>query len=307
MAAPADLRIKALRRFAVAISILTLLGHTLLGFEQAFAHVLIALASTYGVELMLELVDATARRRPAAFRGGLSRCIDFLLPAHITGLACAMLLYPGERLAPTAFAGAFAIASKALFRAPVPEGGARHFLNPSNAGIALTLLVFPWVSIAPPYQFLENLQGAWDWVPPAIIVATGTFLNGRFTKRLPLIAGWLSGFAAQALLRSLLWGSPLAAGFVPLTGMAFVLFTFYMVTDPGTTPSSPRHQVAFGLATAACYGVLQVLHVVFGLFFALAIVCTGRGAWLFVRARLVAIEAAPQGLAPDGTLGIAGK
>ena len=53
-----------------------------------------------------------------------------------------------------------------------------------------------------------------------------------------------------------------------MTGVAFLLFTFYMVTDPATTPSTPRGQIAFGAAVAAAYGLLMAFHVVFGLFFA---------------------------------------
>jgi hypothetical protein len=101
-----------------------------------------------------------------------------------------------------------------------------------------------------------------------------------------LIVGWLGGFAIQAGLRSALVGSPLAATLLPMTGMAFLLFTFYMVTDPGTTPSGALGQFAFGLGVAAAYGLLMILHVVFGLFFALAIVCSLRGLGLTVLARL---------------------
>ena len=32
-------------------------------------------------------------------------------------------------------------------------------MNPSNFGIAIVLLLFPWVAIAPPYHFTENLSG----------------------------------------------------------------------------------------------------------------------------------------------------
>jgi hypothetical protein len=50
-----------------------------------------------------------------------------------------------------------------------------------------------------------------------------------------------------------------------------------MITDPSTTPSSVRGQVAFGAAVAAVYGVLMSLHVVFGLFLSLSLVCAVRG------------------------------
>jgi hypothetical protein len=75
-----------------------------------------------------------------------------------------------------------------------------------------------------------------------------------------------------------------------MTGFAFVLFTFYMVPDPGTTPSRPRDQVCFGAAVAAVYGLLQVVHVVYGLFFALAITCALRGASLWAREGIQSLQ-----------------
>lgn len=274
-------RLGGLRRFAIAITVLNILGHTFFGFEQSFAQPLVALASAYSVELLLEFIDARCNRRPVRFLGGgVRKFVEFLLSAHITGLACAMLLYANERLGPVVFASVVAICSKCLLRAPT-ERGTRHFFNPSNFGITVTLLVFSWVSVAPPYQFTENMTGAGDWILPAVIVCTGTFLNARFTHRLPLIAAWLGGFVAQAALRSFFLGTPFEAGLVPMTGVAFILYTFYMVTDPATTPEGRRDQIAFGISVAATYGLLMVMHVVFGIFFALTIVCAVRGLGMY--------------------------
>lgn len=274
-------RLAGLRRFAIAITILNILGHTVLGFEQSWAQPLVSIATAYGVEILLELIDSWQdRHKPRFLGGGIGSFVDFLLSAHITGLAVAMLLYANDRLFPIAFAAAVAIASKAIFRVTVSKS-TRHFLNPSNFGITVTLLLFPWVGIAPPYQFTENLVGWGDWILPGIIICSGTFLNARFTGRLPMIAAWLSGFFLQAFLRSCIFGTPLVAGLIPMTGVAFVLFTFYMVTDPGTTPSKPVDQVIFGAAVAAAYGLLMVFHIVFGLFFALTIICVLRGIKLY--------------------------
>ena len=275
-------RLGGLRRFAIAITVLNILGHTFFGFEQSFAHPLVAVASAYVVELLLEFIDARCNHRPLRFLGGgARRFIEFLLSAHITGLACAMLLYANERLGPVIFASVVAICSKCLLRVPA-ERATRHFFNPSNFGITVTLLVFSWVSVAPPYQFTENMTGYGDWILPALIVCTGTFLNARFTRRLPLIAAWLGGFVAQAALRSLFFDIPFEAALLPMTGVAFILYTFYMVTDPATTPAGPREQIGFGLSVAAVYGLLMVNHVVFGLFFALTIVCAVRGLGIYV-------------------------
>ena len=120
-----------------------------------------------------------------------------------------------------------------------------------------------------------------------MFVCVGTFLNARFTRRIPLIAAWVGGFAAQALIRNAWFGVRLLPALTPATGVAFVLFTFYMVPDPGTTPARPRDQIWFGAAVAMTYGALQVLHVVYGLFFALAIVCSVRGCALWAREALL--------------------
>jgi enediyne biosynthesis protein E5 len=271
-----DLRLPALRRFAVAITVLNVLGHFVLGFEQSWAQPLVALATAYTMELTLEAVGAWADRRTPQFRGWCA-LVDFLLPAHITALAVSMLLYANDRLWVITFATALAVGSKTLIRVPVGGGRVRHCLNPSNTGIALTLLLFPWVGIAPPYQFTENLDGVGDLLLPGIIVLSGTFLNSRFTGRMPLILAWLGGFVLQAVVRSLVQGTPMEAALLPVTGMAFLLFTFYMATDPATTPSGTIGQLAFGAALSATYGLLTASHMVFGLFFSLLIVCSVRG------------------------------
>lgn len=283
MAEKKDLRLAALRRFATAITLLNVLGHTVLGFEQSLAQPIVSLLVAYSMEILFELIESRRLGRRPRFLGGGTTFIDFLLSAHITGLAVAMLLYANDRIMPIAFAAATAIASKHVFRVGT-NGAKRHFFNPSNLGITATLLAFPWVGIAQPYMFTENLKGGWDWFLPALIVCSGSFLNGMFTKKLPLIAGWLGGFVLQAVIRHFLLGNLFLPSLNPMTGVAFLLFTFYMVTDPATTPVAVRGQVAFGAAVAAAYGMLMAFHIVFGLFFGLSIVCAGRGVLLYLRA-----------------------
>src|SRR5690349_6995894 len=99
-----DRRLGGLRRFAVAITVLNLLGHTAFGFEQSLAQPIAAVLTAYTMELLIEAVEAWANRRRANFFGGFRNFIDFLLSAHITGLAIAMLLYANDRIAPIVFA-----------------------------------------------------------------------------------------------------------------------------------------------------------------------------------------------------------
>jgi hypothetical protein len=277
-----DYRFAALWRFATAITLLNILGHTYLGFEQSWAQPLVGLATAYTLEILLEFLDAWAGHRRPRFLGGWRDFISHMLPAHITGLAVPMLLYANDRLWPIAMATAIAIGSKYIFRVRVGPAS-RHFLNPSNTGLAMTFLLFPWVGIAPPYHFTENVIGFWDWALPGLIILSGSYLNIVLTRKAWLILGWLGGFFSQAVVRSLISGAPVASTLLPMTGLAFILFTFYMISDPATTPFDRKAQVAFGASVALVYALLVTMHVVFGMFFALIIVCIVRGLWLYIQ------------------------
>jgi enediyne biosynthesis protein E5 len=70
----------------------------------------------------------------------------------------------------------------------------------------------------------EKLVGVGDWVLPGVIICTGSFLNWRFTKRLPLIAASLSCFVAQGPAAALAFGARLESASLPMTGAAFILY-----------------------------------------------------------------------------------
>ncbi len=277
-----DLRLEALKRFAIAITILNIAGHLFLGFEQSWAHPVAAILTTYSLEIFFEWLNCRLHHLAPRYKGGIGKLVNFLLPAHITAMAVSMLLFTNEKLEPVIFASAVAICSKMLFRVN-QNGSLRHFLNPSNTGIAVTLILFPWIGIAPPYQFTENVSGMVDWFLPLIFIGIGSFLNTKLTKRMPLIMAWFGGFFLQAIIRSLILGSPIFAALNPMTGVAFLLFSFYMISDPATTPVRKQNQIIFGLSIAFVYSVLVYYHIVFGQFFALLIVCSVRGISLWVR------------------------
>ena len=280
--ANANLRYFALWYFAILLIVWTIVGHLFLGFEQSYAHSIAGMVSAMATQLLLEWVDSIATKRPARFAGGIVNFLNFMPPAIITGLACAMLLYPNDRIAPIVFASVLSIASKVLFRIRLQNGSLHHFFNPSNFGIVATLLLLPWVGQAPPYQFTANITGIWHWVLPMGILASGIFVHSRATGRLPLCMAWVIGFIAQGVIRSWLTGNPWYVPLMPMSSATFVLFTLFMVPDPATTPILPKRQVAFGVAIAAVYGVLQMMHVVFGLFLSLILVCTIRGVLIAV-------------------------
>lgn len=271
--------IKALKRFAISMSIFNVAGYVILGFEQPWTWPFIALAVGYSFELILERINAATEGREPRYRGGGAKgLMEFLLPAHITSLAVNMLTYVNDRLLVMIFGVMVAIGAKWILRAPV-KGRLRHYMNPSNFGIAVILILFPWASIAPPYHFSENVSGPVDWIIPLAILGAGTMLNAKLTGRMWLIGAWLITFALQAVVRGVVLDVSILGGLVMMTGIAFVLFTNYMITDPGTSPSKPAAQVAFGASVAIVYGLLTGFGIAYGIFFATALVCFGRGAF----------------------------
>ncbi len=275
-----DLRIGALRRFAVAITVVNVVGYNFLGFEYGILTPFAGLAAAYSAELLLELVRAWSTGTRPKFLGTPVDFINFLLPAHIGGLAVSMLIFANNHVGPTVFAAFVAVGSKYIFRVRYPDGSVRHVLNPSNFGIAMSLLAFPWVAVTPAHQFSAYLPPAGDVALPLLIVLIGSFLNTRFTQKMGVILGWLGGWVLQAAARSYFYGANFDSILMTSTGIAFVIFTFYMISDPATTPKSGKNQFFFGLSVASVYGILMVNHVIYALFYSLVLCCAVRGAYI---------------------------
>jgi enediyne biosynthesis protein E5 len=275
---PADPRYLALRNFAISISVFNVFGYTLLGFEQPYLWPLFAVLAAYMTEIGFELIHSWSHQhRPRFLGNGPRGAYEFLLPAHITALAVNMLLYANNQFWPVLFGVVLAVSQKHFLQAPI-AGRMRHFMNPSNFGIAMTLLLFgSWVSISPPYMFTEWASSYFRIFIPIVILTSGTVINSMLTRRVPLIVGWMGTFFIQGFVRHWLWGVQLNTALGVMTGVAFVLFTNYMITDPGTTPTKPRAQFMFGSSVAIVYAFLMEFNIVYTLFFATAIVCGARG------------------------------
>jgi hypothetical protein len=278
-----DPRYKALRNFAISMTIFNILGYTVLGFEQPWLWPFFALATGYATETLMELIQSWYERRKPRFVGVSTReKIAFFFPAHITSLAVNILLYTNDRFLPVMFGIIVAVTGKYLLQAPI-AGRMRHYMNPSNLGITATLVFFgSWVSIAPPYMFTEHVPDIFKIGIPIIIITAGTMINAKLTQRTMLIVGFLGAFVIQALVRWWWFDVAVLNALAVMTGVAFVLFTNYMITDPGTSPSKPRAQFIFGASVGIVYGVLLAFNIVYTLFFSVVIVCGARGAYWWV-------------------------
>lgn len=267
----------ALKRFAMSITFLTIVGHLFLGFEQAPIQPLIALLVGYILQLALEWLHAYANNTTPKFYGGFNRLVAFLLPTHIACLSIAMLMYFNDRIWIICFAVAVAITSKTLFRVPTKQGS-RHFFNPSNFAISATFLLFPSVGLTMPWMWTTEISGWADWAFPVLIFILGTMLHLKYASRIWVVISFLVSFAAQALFRGLFFeDTNLWTALAPATGVAAMIFTFYMAPDPATSPTGMWQQIVFGTGISLTYMLLVMSHIVFALFFSLTIVCLLRG------------------------------
>jgi enediyne biosynthesis protein E5 len=155
----------------------------------------------------------------------------------ITGLSLSLLLRTGEP-AVMAIAAVTAVASKFLFRL-----NGKHLFNPAAFGIAFTLLVTHggWIS---PGQW-----GASAWLAALIFLLGGAVLTRA--PRLDTAIAFLTTHLALLLARAAWLGDPLAIPLHQVMTGSLLIFTFFMITDPRTTPDSRLGRIVFAIVVAA--------------------------------------------------------
>ncbi len=185
--------------------------------------------------------------------------------ALITALSLTLLLRANTPL-PLAAAAFIAISSKFLLRS---QG--KHIFNPANIGIVAVTL-FSGAAWTTPGQW-----GTAMWLA-AIIAGAGFFVTYRASRLdTPLI--FLGAFASLIIARALWLGDPLSIPMLRLQNGALILFAFFMISDPKTTPDGfwPRAGFAAGTAVLS-YIFIYHFYRADGVFYALALACLVRPA-----------------------------
>lgn len=165
---------------------------------------------------------------------------DALLSASITSLGLCILLKSSDLLT-TALVGFIGIAVKFIF-----TDAKRHFLNPANAAIVIALLLGLPIWISPG-----------QWGSEAILfflVGSLGFVVCYKVSRLDLsIIFLVSFFLFEFLYQVLYLGWPMDFIGEMFSNGALLLFSFFMITDPISTPSHKivRKFWALGIALLA--------------------------------------------------------
>ena len=213
-----------------ALSALLGYGVGWLDFDVGPAQIAITLASV----LVAQVVGTRLAKLPAfdprsALISGLSLC----------------LLLRSNSLTLAAIAGVVAIASKFVFRFRD-----KHLFNPTNFALVAMMLAtgnHVWVS-----------PGQWGSVAffAFLIACLGGLVVMRAARSdvtLTFLAGWL----ALIFGRSLWLGEPVAIPVHRLQNGALLLFAFFMISDPRTTPDSRAGRIVFALLVAVGAWIVQ--------------------------------------------------
>jgi Na+-transporting NADH:ubiquinone oxidoreductase subunit NqrB len=174
----------------------------------------------------------------------------------ITGLSLTLLLRthsPGLWIA----AAVLAIGSKYLLR-----WRGKHLFNPATFAIVALLVVSPDVWVSP---------GQWGnavWLAGLLACCAGLVLQRA--ERADTALAFLGFYAGLLALRCYFLGDPPTIPLHQLQSGALLLFSFFMITDPRSTPDRRVCRIVFAAAVAALGYWLQFRwQLRTGLFFAL--------------------------------------
>ena len=156
--------------------------------------------------------------------------------ALISGLSLCLLLRT-NRVDVAVLAAIVAIGAKFLIRV---DG--KHVFNPTNGGIVAMLVLTDHVWVSP---------GQWGAAALfAFLMACGGSLVVNRAARSDVTYAFIVFYCALLFGRSLYLGEPLAIPLHRLESGALLLFTFFMISDPKTTPDSRIGRVLFAALVA---------------------------------------------------------
>ena len=218
-------------RYVVTIILLiyNILGVTVLGFNRSWLQILVTLALGVCLHIFYDLV--------------FYKKFYFPISALTTCLGLCILVNYGHSLVFAFVPVFFAISSKFFFNFK-----GRHTFNPAMMGVTLSLLfASEFISSAPAYQWNGVASMAIFIVMPALLFFMPKINRGY------VVGSFLVVFTLQIIFRSIIIRHYLPFNtlfFGTITSPAFFLFTFFMITDPMTSPSDKKQQIIVGTSLA---------------------------------------------------------
>jgi Na+-transporting NADH:ubiquinone oxidoreductase subunit NqrB len=160
-----------------------------------------------------------------------------VLSAIITCLGMSILLR-ADSLWAHPLAVALAISSKFTIRV-----AGKHLFNPGNLGVIMGVALLPGVWISPGQWGSDIASAAW-------VIALGALVAGR-AQRLDTSWAFLAGYLGLVATRVLWLGYDWAVLVHQLQSGALLLFAFFMISDPMTTPNHRGARLVHAAIVAA--------------------------------------------------------
>jgi Na+-transporting NADH:ubiquinone oxidoreductase subunit NqrB len=212
----------------LTLALLLIYGLWALGFDQSLARVAAILFCALMAQWIGSKVAGVQQYDP--------------LSALISGLSLCLLLRTDE-LWVLAIAAVLAISSKFVIR-----WNGKHVFNPTNFAIGSMLISgAAWIS---PAQW-----GSRAWSAFLFACLAGLVLS--HAKRADVALAFLMTFVGILFVRTLYLGDPWAIPLKQLQSGALLLFAFFMISDPKTTPDRRSIRIAYGILVAAIAAYLQ--------------------------------------------------
>ena len=198
-------------------------GLTSLGFDIGIPQVAITLGGALLAQYVCGRLAGVPRFDPRS--------------ALISGLSLCLLLRTDAPLL-AAVAAFVAVGSKFVLRVR-----GKHVFNPTNLGLVVMILSSDrvWAS-------------AGQWGTGGFFAFLMACLGGLVAHRAwrsDVAWAFLAAYVAFLLGRATSLGDPLTIPFHSLQSGALLLFTFFMISDPRTTPDAREARLAFGVLVAA--------------------------------------------------------
>ena len=253
-------------RIALLLFSYLVLGVTVLGFNREPTQIIITSLAALLCELTFYNLFCPKEKRK----------LFFPLSALITSFSLSLLLNYSHGHYLLLVPVFFAIASKHILTFK-----GRHILNPAQAGVSFSLIFCGHlITSSPAYQW--NGIGAMG----AFIAGFGLFFLVPQVKRFPLVFSFLTVFTLQTFLRAWLMKHhlPFETLFLgTLTSPAFFLFTFFMITDPKTSPSDTKSQIITGSLLAILDLIFHIKQSYYTFFYAGLTLQLGKLTFLHLR------------------------
>ena len=203
-----------------------------LDFDITFVRAGLILATALATQKACDRLSGStapfASTSRSALISGLSLCL--LIRSNVHALAC--------------LAAVIAIASKFLIKVR-----GKHVFNPTDGAIVALLLVTKLVWVSP---------GQWGTAAffAFLMGCAGSVVVTR-AARADVSFAFIAAFSVLVIGRSLYLGEPLALPLHRLESGAFLLFSFFMISDPKTTPDSRTARILFAVLVAATAWYVQ--------------------------------------------------